>query len=79
MPWLWRLLLILLAFAPPGVVLAQSLQPVPALGARVTDLASVLSAPQKQALEAKLAAFEAAHGSQVVVLAVRHQREEDYH
>jgi uncharacterized protein len=77
MPWLWRLLLILLAFAPPGVVLAQSLQPVPALGARVTDLASVLSAPQKQALEAKLAAFEAAHGSQVVVLAVRTTAPED--
>ena len=73
----WPVLLALLALAAPGLVLAQSVAPVPALGARVNDLAGLLSAQQKGALEAKLAAFEAAQGSQVVVLAVRTTAPED--
>jgi len=63
----------------PLVVSAQSpaweggsdgLKPVPALSARVTDLAATLSAGDRQALEAKLAAFERATGAQIAVLIV---------
>jgi len=43
---------------------------VPALKARVTDLTQTLSADSVQALEAKLAAFETAKGSQLAVLIV---------
>lgn len=43
---------------------------VPPLAARVTDLTQTLSAPQQQALEQKLAAFEAQKGSQIAVLIV---------
>lgn len=43
---------------------------IPALQARVTDQAGVLDAPTRQALEAKLAAFEQAKGSQIAVLIV---------
>jgi Beta-propeller domains of methanol dehydrogenase type len=62
-------------FAAPAF--AQSLQPVPALTARVIDRSGTLSAPQQQALEGKLAAFEAAHGSQIVVLLVPTTQPED--
>lgn len=44
------------------------LQPIPALTARVMDTTGTLDAGQKQALEAKLEAFEKAKGSQIVVL-----------
>jgi uncharacterized protein len=57
--------------------LAQALQPVPPLTARVIDRSGTLSAPQRQALEDKLAAFEAAHGSQIVVLLVPSTQPED--
>jgi uncharacterized protein len=50
---------------------------VPALQARVTDLTATLSAAQVRALEGKLAAFEAAHGSQIAVLLVRSTTPED--
>jgi len=43
---------------------------VPALTARVTDLTGTLAAAQRDALEAKLSAFERAKGSQVAVLLV---------
>lgn len=43
---------------------------IPALQARVTDQAGVLDATARQALEAKLAAFEQAKGSQIAVLIV---------
>lgn len=72
----WRLLLVLCALAP-GLAPCQPLQPVPAPGARVNDLAALLPAPQKRALEDKLAAFEAAQGSQIVVLAVPTTAPED--
>jgi uncharacterized protein len=49
---------------------AQDLQPIPKLSARVTDLTGTLTAEQQNALEQKLAAFEAAKGSQLAVLIV---------
>jgi uncharacterized protein len=49
---------------------AQDLQPIPKLSARVTDLTGTLTAEQQSALEQKLAAFEAAKGSQLAVLIV---------
>jgi uncharacterized protein len=56
------------AFALPllGLCLtafAQSLQPVPQLESRVTDLTGTLTAEHQTALERKLAAFEARKGS----------------
>jgi len=44
--------------------------PVPPLKARVTDLTGALTAAQRTALEERLAAFEAAKGSQIAVLIV---------
>ena len=49
---------------------AQTLHPVPPPSARVIDSTGTLDATQIQALEAKLAAFEKARGTQVVVLMV---------
>lgn len=49
---------------------AQSLQPIPKLSARVTDLTGTLTAGQQTALEQKLAAFESAKGTQLAVLIV---------
>ena len=56
---------------------AQPLQPVPALTAHVIDTTGTLDGAQKQALDAKLAAFEQAKGSQVVVLMVGTTQPED--
>jgi uncharacterized protein len=56
-----------LAQAPAA---AQGLQPIPRLSARVTDLTGTLTAEQQSALEQRLAAFEAAKGSQLAVLIV---------
>jgi uncharacterized protein len=55
----------------------QGLQPVPKLAARVTDLTGTLTAEQQTALEQKLAAFEAAKGSQLAVLMVPTTQPED--
>ncbi|HEY5000048.1 MAG TPA: TPM domain-containing protein [Usitatibacter sp.] len=52
------------ATAPPGAV------PVPKLAAHVTDLTATLTASERDAIEAKLRAFEAARGSQVAILLV---------
>lgn len=71
--WVW--LMLLLAWASPA--LAQALQPVPALTARVMDLTGTLTAEQRTALEARLAAFERERGSQVVVLLVPTTAPED--
>jgi uncharacterized protein len=49
---------------------AQSLQPVPELAARVTDLTGTLTAADRTGLEDKLAAFEARKGAQIAVLVV---------
>jgi uncharacterized protein len=48
----------------------DGLAPIPALTARVTDLTGTLSLPERQALEAKLAAWEQKSGNQLVVLLV---------
>src|SRR5947207_14721833 len=54
------------AWDPPR----EGLQPVPALSARVTDVTGTLSAGERQALEAKLADWEARTTKQVAVLIV---------
>ncbi|OIN91774.1 MAG: hypothetical protein AUJ20_09800 [Comamonadaceae bacterium CG1_02_60_18] len=51
--------------------------PVPALTAHVIDQSGTLSEPQRQALDAKLVAFEQARGAQVVVLLVPSTQPED--
>ena len=48
---------VLLVALPPAAS-AEALQPIPPLEARVTDLTGTLTAAQRAALEAKLAAFE---------------------
>jgi len=53
-----------------AAVAALAATPVPKLETRVTDLAGTLAAPQRDALEAKLAEFEKRRGSQVAVLVV---------
>lgn len=60
-----------------GPAHAQDLLPVPALTARVIDQTGTLSAAQREALEAKLAAFEAQAGPQLVVLVVATSKPED--
>jgi uncharacterized protein len=70
--------LVLLGALWTCAVMAQTdLQPVPALSSRVVDQTSTLDAVQRNALDDKLAAFEAAHGSQVVVLIVHTTAPED--
>ena len=59
---------VLLALPVPG--LAQQLQPIPALQARVTDRTGTLTPAQAGDLEAMLADLEQRKGSQVVVLMV---------
>lgn len=69
--------LLLFALALPRLAGAQALQAVPVLSARVIDQTATLSAPQRQALEEKLAAFEQERGSQIVVLLVATTAPED--
>jgi uncharacterized protein len=64
------LLACVLLAAAAGQAGAQSLQPVPPLEARVTDLTGTLTAAQQAELEQKLAAFEQRKGAQVAVLVV---------
>ena len=56
---------------------AQDVLPVPALTGRVIDQTGTLSAAQSSALDAKLAAFEAQSGPQIVVLLVPGTAPED--
>jgi uncharacterized protein len=56
---------------------AQSVLPVPPLTARVMDSTGTLTAAQQAELDAKLAAFEAARGAQIVVLMVPTTQPED--
>lgn len=67
----------LLALAAAHPAFAQALQPVPALSARVIDRSATLSADEVQTLEARLAAFEAERGTQIVVLLVPTTAPED--
>lgn len=66
----------LLAAAAARPVQAQSLQPVPELAARVTDLTGTLTAADRTGLEERLAAFEARKGAQIAVLVVPTTRPE---
>ncbi len=74
LPWrglaLASLLWLVVAPVLPAHAQQQGLVAVPTLTARVTDLTGTLTADQSSALEAKLAAFEQAKGSQVAVLIV---------
>ena len=56
---------------------AQGVQPVPVLTAHVMDSTGTLNAAQRDALEAKLTAFEKARGAQVVMLMVPTTQPED--
>ncbi|QIM53530.1 TPM domain-containing protein [Hydrogenophaga crocea] len=67
--WLW-----LAAAALAG---AQGLQPVPELRARAMDFTGTLDARALQALEVRLAAFEQAQGTQIVVVLVASTAPED--
>ena len=49
---------------------AQSLQPIPPLEARVTDLVGTLTGAERASLESMLAGFEARKGAQIAVLIV---------
>jgi uncharacterized protein len=69
------LALILVLLAPAAM--AQHVQPVPALAARVVDSAGVLDAAQREQLEAQLAGVESNLGTQVVVLLVASTQPED--
>lgn len=61
----------------PLTARAQDVLPVPALTARVMDSTGTLDAARRQALEARLAAFEEARGAQVVILMVPTTAPED--
>jgi len=68
---LWAALCLCLPLA------AQELQPVPALSSHVIDQTGTLDAAQREALEAKLTAFEGTTGSQMVVVIVPSTQPED--
>ncbi|MSQ92010.1 MAG: YgcG family protein [Gammaproteobacteria bacterium] len=61
---------LLLAALPGSAALAQALQPIPALAARVTDLTGTLTTTQQAQLESRLAEFESKKGAQIAVLIV---------
>ncbi len=76
---IWRALtaLIFAVLVPWHAALAQPLQSVPALTARVIDQTGTLSAAQTEAIEARLRSLEEKSGSQVVVLMVPSTAPED--
>lgn len=75
--WLALLGLALALFAGPAWAQSGGVLPVPPLTARVTDQTATLDAQQRQQLEDKLAAFEASHGTQIVILLVPSTQPED--
>ena len=75
--WVLRCLLACLLTLAAPLLRAQDVLPVPALSGRVIDQTGTLSEAQRGALEAKLAAFEASAGSQLVVLMVSTTQPED--
>lgn len=76
--WLLTVLLASMAAALlPAAARAQAPQPVPELVARVVDRTGTLPAERVAAIEAKLAAFEAEAGPQIVVLMVATTAPED--
>ena len=72
---LW--LMALLGGMPASLALAQNVQTVPALSARVIDQTGTLRAEQLRAIESRLQAFEQAKGTQIVVLMVPTTAPED--
>ena len=68
--WLWLCLCLAWLAVLPRLALAAPLQPVPALEARVTDLAGTLSADEQAAIAQRLAAVEQRKGSQIALLIV---------
>jgi uncharacterized protein len=60
----------LMSAVSPAPAAAQSLQPVPPLESRVTDLVGALTSAERSSLESKLADFEARKGAQIAVLIV---------
>ena len=71
---LWAGLAVAVCLAPAA---AQDVLPVPALSGRVIDQTATLTPAQAQALDAKLAAFEAQAGPQIVLLMVPATAPED--
>lgn len=69
--------LLLAAWLPLAAWAQGGVQPVPALTAHVMDGTGTLDAAQRDALEAKLAAFEKSRGAQVVILMVASTQPED--
>jgi uncharacterized protein len=61
---------LVLGLAAPSAAAPGDPVPVPKLTAHVIDQTGTLTAPERQALDAKLAAFERERGSQVAVLIV---------
>lgn len=74
---LWLMALLGLGVVPTSAALAQSVQAVPALSARVIDQTGTLRAEQLRAIESRLQAFEQAKGTQIVVLMVPTTAPED--
>jgi uncharacterized protein len=74
--WLATLWIGLCLLAAP-LAQAQSPQAVPALSGHVIDQTNSFTPAQQQALEAKLASFEASNGAQIVVLLVPTTAPED--
>jgi uncharacterized protein len=58
-------------------LLLAALQPIPPLGARVTDLTGTLTTAEKSKLETRLADFETRKGAQIAVLIVPTTRPEE--
>ncbi|MDT7837764.1 TPM domain-containing protein [Aquabacterium sp. OR-4] len=75
--WLLQLALLLGCLALPRALLAQDLQPVPALSSRVVDTIGLLPATERSALDARLAEFESRSGPQIVLLLVATSAPED--
>ncbi len=73
----WAGVFFAIALAGLGAARAQDVLPVPPLTARIIDQTATLSSAQQQALEAKLAGFEARRGTQLVVLLVPSTAPED--
>jgi uncharacterized protein len=71
-PWQMVWLILLCQLTPAWAYIE-----IPKLSSRVTDLTATLSAEQAQALESKLAAFEAKKGSQIAVLIIPTTQPED--
>ncbi|MCY7370335.1 MAG: TPM domain-containing protein [Polaromonas sp.] len=75
--WAPGLTALLLGLCLAGGAAAQALQGIPALTAHVIDQTGTLAAGQRQALDAKLTAFEQQRGAQVVFLLVATTQPED--